>query len=51
MPNIPSMSSKELVTLLKKGNAYFVRQGSTGHAIYRRVVDGITYSAPVQMGK
>jgi hypothetical protein len=28
-----------------------VRQGSTDHAIYSRMVDGRRYSAPVQMGK
>jgi predicted RNA binding protein YcfA (HicA-like mRNA interferase family) len=51
MPNVPSMSSKQLVTLLETGGAYFVRQGKTDHAIYRRIVDDVTYSAPVQMGK
>ena len=28
-----------------------MRQGSTDHAIYSRLVDGKRYSAPVQMGK
>ena len=51
MPKIPSMSSKELVRLLEKGGAIFVRQGSTDHAIYSRIVEGKRYSAPVQMGK
>lgn len=51
MPKIPSMSSKELVKLLEKGGAVFVRQGSTDHAIYSRTVQGQRYSAPVQMGK
>ena len=51
MPKIPSLSSKELVRLLKKGGAEFVRQGPTDHAIYSRVVKGKRYSAPVQMGK
>lgn len=51
MPNVPSMSSKELVKLLEKGGAVFVRQGATDHAIYSRVVDGRRYSAPIQMGK
>lgn len=51
MPKIPSMSSKELVKLLIKSGAFFVRQGKTDHAIYSRIVDGKKYSAPVQMGK
>ena len=29
----------------------FVRQGSTDHAIYARIIDGKRYSAPVLMGK
>jgi predicted RNA binding protein YcfA (HicA-like mRNA interferase family) len=45
------MSSKEFVKLLEKGGAVFVRQGSTDHAIYSRLVEGKRYSAPVQMGK
>ena len=51
MPKMPSMSSKELVRLLEKGGAVFVRQGSTDHAIYARIIEGKRYSAPVQMGK
>lgn len=51
MPKVPSMSSKELVKLLEKGGAVFVRQESTDHAIYSRVIEGKRYSAPVQMGK
>ena len=51
MPKVPSMDSKKLVSLLEKGGAFFVRQGSTDHAIYARCVDGKRYSAPVQMGK
>ena len=51
MPKVPSMSSKALVKLLEKGRAVFVRQGSTDHAIYSRIIEGKRYSAPVQMGK
>lgn len=51
MPRVPSMSSKDIVKMLEKGGAVFVRQGSTDHAIYSRMVDGKRYSAPVQMGK
>lgn len=51
MPKVPSMSSKELIRLLEKGGAVFVRQGSTDHAIYSRNVEGKRYSAPIQMGK
>ena len=51
MPKVPSLSSKELVRLLEKGGAVFVRQGSTDHAIYSRTIEGKRYSAPVQMGK
>ena len=51
MPKIPSLSSKELVRLLEKGEAVFVRQGSTDHAIYSRILQGKRYSAPIQMGK
>lgn len=38
MPKVPSMSSKDLTRLLEKGGAIFVRQGSTDHAIYSRVL-------------
>jgi len=51
MPKIPSLSSKELVRLLEKGGAVFVRPCPTDHAIYSRTVKGRRYSAPVQMGK
>jgi len=51
MPKLPSMSSTELTKLLVKGDAEFVRQGKTDHAIYSRIVKGKRYSAPVQMGK
>jgi len=51
MPKVPSMSSKALVKLLKKGGAVFVRQRKTDHAIYSRTIEGKRYSAPIQMGK
>jgi predicted RNA binding protein YcfA (HicA-like mRNA interferase family) len=51
MSKFPSLSSKELVKIVLKGGAVFVRQGSTDHAIYSRIVDGKRYSAPIQMGK
>jgi predicted RNA binding protein YcfA (HicA-like mRNA interferase family) len=51
MSKFPSLSSKELLRLLEKGGADFVRQGSTDHAIYARIVEGRRYSAPVQTGK
>ncbi|WP_279614637.1 type II toxin-antitoxin system HicA family toxin [Desulfonatronospira thiodismutans] len=38
MPKIPSMSSTELVKLLVKSGAFFVRQGKTDHAIYALTV-------------
>jgi predicted RNA binding protein YcfA (HicA-like mRNA interferase family) len=51
MSKFPSLSSKELVRLLEKGGAVFVRQGTTDHAIYARTVEGRRYSAPIQTGK
>jgi predicted RNA binding protein YcfA (HicA-like mRNA interferase family) len=51
MSKFPSLSSNQLIKILKKGGTVFVRQGSTDHAIYSRIVDGRRYSAPVQMGK
>lgn len=51
MSKFPSLSSKQLVKILQKGGAVFVRQGKTDHAIYSRIVEGKRYSAPVQMGK
>ena len=51
MPKIPSMSSKDLIKLLEKVGAFFVRQGKTDHALYARIVNNQRYSAPVQMGK
>lgn len=51
MSKFPSLSSKELCRFLERAGAHFVRQGSTDHAIYARIVEGKRYSAPVQMGK
>jgi len=51
LPRFPSLSSKELVKLLEKGGAVFVRQGRSDHAIFARVIQGRRFSAPVQMGK
>jgi predicted RNA binding protein YcfA (HicA-like mRNA interferase family) len=51
MSKFPSLSSKQLVKILQKGGAVFVRQGKTDHAIYSRIVKGKRYAAPVQMGK
>jgi len=51
MRKVPSLSSKDLARLLEQGGAVFVRQGSTDHAIYPRVIEGKRFSAPVQMGK
>lgn len=51
MPKVPSMSSKDLVGLLAKGGAVFVRHGAGDHAIYARTVENRRYSAPVQMEK
>jgi len=51
MSKVPSMSSKELCKLLKRGGAKFARQSRTDHAIYFRIVEGKRYSAPIQMGK
>jgi predicted RNA binding protein YcfA (HicA-like mRNA interferase family) len=45
------MSSRQLVRLLEKAGAVFVRQGKTDHALYSRIVGGKRYSTPVQMGK
>ena len=51
MLKVPTMSSRDLTRLLESGEATFVRQGATDHAIYSRIVEGHRYSAPVQMGK
>ena len=48
---VPPISSRKLCRLLEQGGTVFVRQGSTDHAIYSRIVAGKKYSAPVQMGK
>jgi hypothetical protein len=39
MSKFPSFSSKEMIRLLEKGGAVFVRQGPTDHAIYARIVE------------
>ena len=52
MPDkIPAMSSTKFIRLLKRGGARFVRQRGTSHAIFRRIVRGEKYSAPVIMNK
>jgi predicted RNA binding protein YcfA (HicA-like mRNA interferase family) len=48
---LPLLSSREFVKLLAKGNARFVRQRSTSHAIFEREKDGKVYRAPVVMAK
>ncbi|MEI6103275.1 MAG: type II toxin-antitoxin system HicA family toxin [Methanothrix sp.] len=48
---IPPMSSQKLVKLLNQGNARFVRQSGTSHAIFERESDGRMYRAPVVMAK
>jgi predicted RNA binding protein YcfA (HicA-like mRNA interferase family) len=48
---IPPMSSKKFVKLLARGDARFVRQRSTSHAIFEREKDGMVYRAPVVMSK
>lgn len=48
---IPQLSSKEFVKLLAKGNARFVRQRGTSHAIFEREKNGKMYRAPVVMAK
>lgn len=48
---IPPMSSQELVKLLSRGNARFVRQRGTSHAIFEREKDGRIFRAPVIMAK
>src|SRR3990172_9510530 len=45
MPKMPSMSSKELVRLLEKGGAVFVRQGSTAPSNPAISLDNITETA------
>lgn len=51
MLKVPSMSSNEFIRWLEKGGAVFVRQGTTNHAMYSRIVEGRKYSNSVQMGK
>ncbi len=48
---IPPMSSQKLVKLLSDGNARFVRQSGTSHAIFEREKGGRIYRAPVIMAK
>jgi predicted RNA binding protein YcfA (HicA-like mRNA interferase family) len=45
------MSSQRLVKLLSQGNARFVRQNGTSHAIFEREKNGKIYRAPVVMAK
>jgi predicted RNA binding protein YcfA (HicA-like mRNA interferase family) len=48
MLKMPSMSSRQLASLLERGGAVLARQRKTDHAIYSRVVEGRRFSAPVQ---
>ena len=48
---IPPMSSQKLVKILNQGNARFVRQNGTSHAIFEREKDGRMYRTPVIMAK
>ena len=51
LKKIPPMSSQRLVKLLSQGNARFVRQNGTSHAIFEREKNGKIYRAPVVMAK
>jgi hypothetical protein len=51
MLKMPSVSSRQLASLLERGGAVLARHGKTDHAIYSRVVQGRRFSAPIQMGK
>lgn len=48
---IPPMSSQKFVKLLNRGDARFVRQSGTSHAIFKREKDGTIYRAPVIMAR
>jgi predicted RNA binding protein YcfA (HicA-like mRNA interferase family) len=48
---IPAMSSRKLVSLLRKAGAARDREGKGDHTIYKRIVNNQTRKAPVQMGK
>jgi len=48
---IPPMSSQKFVKLLNRGDARFVRQSGTSHAIFEREKDGTIYRAPVIMAR
>ena len=48
---IPPMSSQRFVKLLNRGDARFVRQSGTSHAIFEREKDGTIYRAPVIMAR
>jgi predicted RNA binding protein YcfA (HicA-like mRNA interferase family) len=45
------MSSKKFAKLLTRGDARFIRQRGTSHAIFEREKEGRMYRAPVVMGK
>lgn len=48
---IPPTSSQRFVKLLNRGDARFVRQSGTSHAIFEREKDGTIYRAPVIMAR
>lgn len=48
---IPAMSSRKFASLLKQHGCRFVRQRGTSHALYERTIGGVTFRAPVVMGK
>ena len=48
---IPAMSSKEFTKLLTRGDAIFIRQKGSSHAIFERDIESKVYRAPVVMGK
>ena len=48
---IPPMSSRKLISLVKKAGAVFDREGKGDHGIYKRVVERRLLKAPILQGK
>jgi predicted RNA binding protein YcfA (HicA-like mRNA interferase family) len=49
--NIPSLKSRELIKILRKGGCEFYREGKGDHNMYFRLVNGMKRVVPIDMGQ
>ncbi len=49
--SIPSLKSRELIKILRKGGCKFYREGKGDHTMYFRIANGMKRVVPIDMGQ